>query len=185
MPAQLLYPIGQNAVITFGDSGNTVTGTFCTFPLPSATFTATTNVSSTYVTSAVSWKSNKAKVGDYIWFYDDSTYWYDCRQIVSFSENGLIAIVDRPFSASHTAAECKVIRPLFCKVQAIIIPDSINNIIKVMGVPVNSDLNVGPVSMEWEKPADSHSAERNLLNPIIVNLNEAGSSKVVFTGTTY
>lgn len=186
MPAQLSYPKGQNAVVSYGDAANVVAGTYNSFPLPFAQVNvASTNKLTKFVTSSASFVTAGAKVGDYLWFYDSGATYYDCRQIVGFMNNNLTAVVDQSFEVDHSSQVCKIIRPLFCRVQVVIAPTGAGDIINVMGAPIICDTATGAVNLVWEKPADSHSAERNLLNPIIVDQSGNGFGKAIFIGTAY
>lgn len=187
MPAPPLeYPVGQNAVTTYFDSTASVSDPYSCFPLPYNSGTGSATYINKFVTSATPFTSLKTKVGDYIWFFDDPVNYYDCRRIVGFSNNNYTAIVDRPFAAQHNVVEFKLIRPKFCKVEMITCPIGGAEDVSVMGVTIPMDPGyIKSIKLSWGKAADSHSAERNLLNPIIIDNTNCLLGKVIFNGTIY
>lgn len=186
MPSPTLYPKGQNAVVASFDINTVVASTYGCFPIPYNNATGSTSANKKFVTSAATFSSKKCKVGDYIWFYDDATLYYDCRKIVGFMNGGLTAIVDQPFSIDHTGVTFYMIRPLFCKVELNLISGAALEEFNVMGAPIPcGQTDSKSLSLVWQKAADSHSAERNLLNPIIIDTQNSLFSVAVFTGTAY
>lgn len=124
--------------------------------------------------------SKGVQIGDYAWIPAVASSYLFYR-IITVSPNQIT--IDRGLEDAFSNAYVYIIRPQFCKTSVTFIPISVGMVGKIDGE--SFDLGLSPVTLNWEKSADSHSAERNLLGPIAIDISGLSDGSVLISSTTY
>ncbi len=132
---------------------------------------------------AASFTALGVQQGDYVLFPDAVDY-YQLYQVQSVPTATQITLTE-PLKNAVVAGKMYFIRPVFSRMEFIFIPDAVADQIDLDGRPIIASGQVSPFTLVWDKSADSHSAERNLLAPIVMNVASLASGVVYLTGTKY
>lgn len=171
-----------------GNPGFTVSN-WTTFPYP-YNDSAPSGVDADIDSKILNWSGNGidfaaagVRPGDFI-FTTDSSEPFRMIQVESVPSANQITLMDA-VAEDFVNYSVFFIRPQFCRVEILFVPSIATEILFIEGDQVSANASLSSFNFVWEKGADSHSALRNLLAPIALEISSIGSAGVYGTGTKY